>query len=54
MAKEKRDYVWLVCSVCGAKNYRTERRMNDSNKLKLNKFCPEEQKHTLHEESRKK
>lgn len=57
MAKETREYVWLECSVCGAKNYRTERSMKQGQgppRLELKKFCKKEKKHTLHKESRKK
>jgi len=52
--KDRRDFVWMECSSCGARNYRAERLMKDSTRLKLNKYCPVERKHTLHQETRKK
>jgi ribosomal protein L33 len=64
---ENREYVWLECADCGARNYRTERAMKprqkpkdkptrsmENNKLLLKKFCKVERKPTLHKESRKK
>jgi len=55
--KDKKDYVWLECSECKAKNYRTPRKLTGegaANKLELMKFCRKERKHTLHKENRKK
>lgn len=65
---ENREYVWMECTVCGARNYRTQRAMkprqkskevktrvmNSSGRLELKKFCRVEKKHTLHRETRKK
>ncbi|MCS7166782.1 MAG: 50S ribosomal protein L33 [Gemmatales bacterium] len=55
MAEKKRDYVWLECSSCGERNYRTQKNLRKTDhKLELRKYCPRERKHTLHKESRKK
>ena len=54
MAKEKREYIWMECTSCGAKNYRTQRTMAGAERLQLKKYCPKEMKHTLHKENRKK
>jgi len=68
VAKAAREYVWLECTECGAKNYRTPRAMGqpqvgkkirppacmDNNRLSMKKFCRRERRHTLHKESRKK
>jgi large subunit ribosomal protein L33 len=54
MAKEKREFVWMQCTSCAQKNYRTERPAKGGEKLKLSKYCKFERKHTIHEESRKK
>ena len=49
-----REYVWLECCVCGARNYRTHKETRGSDRLELKKFCRKERKHTPHKESRKK
>jgi large subunit ribosomal protein L33 len=49
-----REYVWLECTVCGSRNYRTPKETRGSDRLELKKFCRKERKHTLHKESRKK
>ena len=49
-----REYVWLECTVCGARNYRTQKETRGANRLELKKFCRKERKHTPHKESRKK
>lgn len=67
MASANRDFVWLDCTSCGARNYRAERALKPKqkgketvpanmkdNRLEMNKYCPKERKHTLHKESRKK
>jgi len=57
MAKgPKNEYVWLECTVCGARNYRTAvsaKSGQNQPKLKLKKFCPAERKHTVHKARRK-
>lgn len=49
-----REYVWLECAVCGARNYRTNKETRGAERLELKKFCRKERKHTPHKESRKK
>ena len=49
-----REYVWLECSACGGKNYRTNKETRGADRLELKKFCRKERKHTAHKESRKK
>jgi large subunit ribosomal protein L33 len=55
MASDRREYVWLECTTCDARNYRTQRLVKGATtKLEKMKFCRKERKHTLHKESRKK
>jgi large subunit ribosomal protein L33 len=49
-----REHVWLECTVCGTRYYRTEKETRGTERLELKKFCVKERKHTLHKESRKK
>jgi len=49
-----REYVWLECSVCGSRNYRTQKETRGADRLEMKKFCRKERKHTPHKESRKK
>ncbi len=49
-----REYVWLKCEACGARNYRTQKETRGANRLELKKFCRKERKHTVHKEDRKK
>jgi large subunit ribosomal protein L33 len=49
-----REYVWLECTACGARNYRTHKETRGADRLELKKFCRKERKHTPHKESRKK
>src|SRR5258708_6744224 len=49
-----REYVWLECTACGARNYRTQKETRGAERLELKKFCRKERKHTPHKESRKK
>lgn len=52
--KEQRIIIGLVCTVCKAQNYMTERsKLNTPDKLKLLKYCPKCRKHTEHKESGK-
>ena len=50
--KRKVDSVFLVCEETGDYNY-TIRRKGGGEKLKLKKFCPRLQRHTLHIEKKK-
>jgi large subunit ribosomal protein L33 len=52
--KSKREYVWLECSECGGRNYRTDvNTAAEASKLELKKFCRQERKHTVHKAKRK-
>ena len=52
--KSKREYVWLECTECSQRNYRTEISVAEgSPKLELKKFCPKERKRTVHKLRRK-
>ncbi len=49
--KEQRIVFGLVCSVCKRQNYVSERnKLNTTEKVKLNKYCPRCKKHTEHKE----
>jgi large subunit ribosomal protein L33 len=49
-----REYVWLECTECSSRNYRTPKEMRGTERLELKKFCRKERRHTVHKESRKK
>jgi large subunit ribosomal protein L33 len=49
-----REYVWLECTTCGDRNYRTQKETRGAERLELKKYCRRERKHTPHKESRKK
>ncbi|MDH4238647.1 MAG: 50S ribosomal protein L33 [Phycisphaerae bacterium] len=52
--KSKREFVWLECVECRQRNYRTSVSVAEGTpKLKLNKFCKKERKHTVHKIRRK-
>jgi len=57
MAKAKktpRILIALLCGVCGAQNYLTEKnKTNTPDKLKFNKYCHWCKKNTEHKESTK-
>jgi large subunit ribosomal protein L33 len=55
MAKaQKREDVWLECSECGGRNYRTNISVAQGTpKLELKKFCKVERKRTVHKIRRK-
>ena len=47
--KAKREFLWLECSECGDRNYRTEvSTVGGTPKLELKKFCKRERKRTVH------
>lgn len=55
MAKDARQLVTLECSQCKARNYHTEKRLKGQNvikKIELVKYCKEEQKRTVHKETK--
>jgi large subunit ribosomal protein L33 len=49
-----REHVWLECTECGSRNYRTEKETRGTDRLELRKYCPPQRRHTVHKESRKK
>lgn len=55
MAKgPKREYVWLECTVCKERNYRTQVSVvQGAPKLELKKFCKKQRKRTVHKVRRK-
>ncbi len=50
--KKKVEIVFLVCDETGDYNYTVRRKMGGE-KLKLSKFCPRLQRHTMHSEKKK-
>ncbi|MBS3763129.1 MAG: 50S ribosomal protein L33 [Candidatus Brocadiia bacterium] len=46
-----RAEVTLQCSECKRRNYRTSRRREGNEKLKLKKYCAHCRKHTEHKEA---
>lgn len=50
--KKKVESVFLVCDETGDYNYTIRRKMGGE-KLRVKKFCPRLQKHTLHIEKKK-
>ena len=55
MAKKgHRILIGLICSVCGKRNYTTEKnKLNNPSKLEIKKYCNKCKKHTLHKETSK-
>lgn len=52
--KTKREDVWLECSDCKSRNYRTSVSVGpNAPKLELMKYCKVDRKHTLHKVRRK-
>lgn len=52
--KSKREHVWLECSDCKHRNYRTSVSVAEGTpKIELKKFCKNERKHTVHKIRRK-
>jgi large subunit ribosomal protein L33 len=52
--KSKRENVWLECSQCKERNYRTNVSVAEGTpKLSLKKYCKKERKHTAHKIRRK-
>ena len=52
--KSKRENVWLECTECKQRNYRTNVSVAaGAPKLELKKFCKWERKHTVHKLRRK-
>jgi len=52
--KSKREYVWLECTQCRERNYRTSVSVAEGTpKFDLKKFCKKERAHTVHKIRRK-
>lgn len=52
--KDQRQLLALICSVCKSQNYMTTKnKINTTEKLSFNKYCPHCRKHTLHKETSK-
>jgi large subunit ribosomal protein L33 len=52
--KSKREYVWLECTQCSNRNYRTSISVAEGTpKLELQKFCKKERKRTVDKIRRK-
>jgi len=52
--KSKREDVWLECTECRERNYRTSISVAEGGpKLELKKFCPRSRKRTVHKIRRK-
>lgn len=49
-----REYVWLVCTETGDRNYHVQKETRGTDRLRLRKYCKRLRRHTIHEESRKK
>ncbi|MDR2946622.1 MAG: 50S ribosomal protein L33 [Candidatus Adiutrix sp.] len=48
-----RDIIQLQCTECKRRNYSTTKnKRRTPNRLELKKYCPFDQKHTLHRESK--
>ncbi|MEY2966102.1 MAG: ribosomal protein [Actinomycetota bacterium] len=54
MAKsDKRVKITLECTECKERNYITMKsKINDRERLEMNKYCARERRHTLHKETR--
>ncbi|PIR90358.1 50S ribosomal protein L33 [bacterium (Candidatus Gribaldobacteria) CG_4_10_14_0_2_um_filter_33_15] len=53
MAKKKKPFIKLQCSVCKEINYYTGKTKNTEGKLELKKYCKHCRKHTIHKEGKK-
>ncbi|MEJ2702555.1 MAG: 50S ribosomal protein L33 [Sedimentisphaerales bacterium] len=52
--KSKREYVWLECTKCKSRNYRTSVSVAEGTpKLSIKKFCKNDREHTDHKLRRK-
>ncbi len=51
--KGKVQHAIMECTVCHARNYRTQRNVTSvQNKLELNKYCAQCKKHVSHKETK--
>jgi len=53
MAKKKKPFLKMQCTVCKKVNYFTQKPKLMEEKLELKKFCKHCRKHTLHKEGKK-
>ena len=47
-----REWMFLECSECGNRNYRTQKDPKDTNKLELKKYDPVVRKHVIYREGK--
>lgn len=47
------EFVFLECSECRSRNYRTSKKERASYKIELKKYCKFCRKHTVHKEKKK-
>ncbi|MDY0178205.1 MAG: 50S ribosomal protein L33 [Bacilli bacterium] len=48
-----REKVLLICSVCLSRNYvTTVKKVGQSERLEIKKYCPHCDKHTIHKQSK--
>ena len=53
MASDKRIKVTLECTECKRRNYITKKnKINNRDRIEMNKYCRFDRKHTLHRETR--
>jgi large subunit ribosomal protein L33 len=48
----ERINVSLACTECDARNYKTTRKLDTVGQLKMKKYCPKCNKHTVHAETK--
>jgi large subunit ribosomal protein L33 len=49
-----REYVFLECTACGERPYRTQKRVKGQTyKVEVKKYCPRCRTHVLHKEKKK-
>ena len=52
-ANEKRIAVTLECTTCKRRNYiTTKNKVNDRERIEMNKYCRWDKRHTVHKETR--
>ncbi|GIG30116.1 hypothetical protein Cma02nite_27160 [Cellulomonas marina] len=52
-SQDVRPKITLACTECKERNYITKKnRRNNPDRLEMKKFCPRENKHTVHRETR--
>ncbi len=47
-----RSLVTMACTECKQRNYQTNNKKNDPDRIELNKYCKFCKKHTLHKETK--